>query len=61
MKPGYGASSGQIGPELGFGHVTGDATKGQVLLIKAAWGGKSLGHNFLPPSVGKYLATCRTR
>ena len=29
-------------------------TKGQVLLIKACWGGKSLGHNFLPPSVGKY-------
>ncbi|MFK7790903.1 MAG: sialate O-acetylesterase, partial [Phycisphaeraceae bacterium] len=54
LKPGYGASAGQIGPELGFGHVIGDATKGQVLLIKAAWGGKSLGHNFLPPSVGKY-------
>jgi len=54
LKPGYGGSSGQIGPELGFGYVMGDANKGQVLLIKAAWGGKSLGHNFLPPSVGKY-------
>jgi hypothetical protein len=54
LKPGYGGSSGQIGPELGFGHMMGDACKGQVLLIKAAWGGKSLGHNFLPPSVGKY-------
>lgn len=54
LKPGYGASSGQIGPELGFGHVIGDATESQVLLIKAAWGGKSLGHNFLPPSVGQY-------
>lgn len=54
LKPGYGSSSGQIGPELGFGHVMGDATMGQVLLIKAAWGGKSLGHNLLPPSVGKY-------
>ena len=54
LKPGYGSSSGQIGPELGFGHVVGDATLGKVLLIKAAWGGKSLGHNFLPPSVGKY-------
>ena len=54
LKPGYGSSSGQIGPELGFGHAMGDASKGQVLLIKAAWGGKSLGHNFLPPSVGKY-------
>jgi Carbohydrate esterase, sialic acid-specific acetylesterase len=54
LKPGYGSSGGQIGPELGFGHVIGDASEGQVLLIKACWGGKSLGHDFLPPSVGKY-------
>lgn len=54
LKPGYGASSGQIGPEFGFGHVMGDASEGPILLIKAAWGGKSLGHNFLPPSVGRY-------
>ena len=54
LKPGFGASSGQIGPEFGFGHVMGDTSEGQVLLIKAAWGGKSLVHNFLPPSIGKY-------
>ena len=54
LKPGYGAHGGVIGPELGFGHVIGDGYEGQVLLIKACWGGKSLGHNFLPPSVGKY-------
>jgi hypothetical protein len=54
LKPGYGSSGGQIGPELGFGHVMGDAMEGQVLVIKACWGGKSLGHNFLPPSVGRY-------
>lgn len=54
LSPGYGASSGQIGPEFGFGHAMGDAVEAKVLLIKAAWGGKSLGHNFLPPSVGKY-------
>ena len=54
LKPGYGSHGGVIGPELGFGHVMGDAYEGQVLLIKACWGGKSLGHNFLPPSVGKY-------
>jgi len=54
LKPEYGGSTGQIGPELGFGHKIGDVCEGQVLLIKAAWGGKSLGHNFLPPSVGKY-------
>ena len=56
LKPGYGASSGQIGPEFGFGHAMGEASEGKVLLIKAAWGGKSIGHNFLPPSVGKYPA-----
>jgi len=54
LKPGYGASSGQVGPEFGFGHAIGEASEGKVLLIKAAWGGKSIGHNFLPPSVGKY-------
>ena len=54
LKPGYGSHGGVIGPELGFGHVIGDASEGQVLLIKACWGGKSLGHNFLPPSIGKY-------
>ena len=54
LKPGFGSSGGQIGPELGFGHVIADTNEGKVLLIKAAWGGKSLGENFLPPSVGKY-------
>ena len=54
LMPGYGSHSGQIGPELGFGHVIGDTHKGQVLIIKACWGGKSLGHNFLPPGIGRY-------
>ena len=53
LKPGYGSHGGLIGPELGFGHVIGDASDAQVLLIKACWGGKSLGHNFLPPSIGQ--------
>jgi len=52
LKPGN--FGGQIGPELGFGHVIGDAYEGKVLLIKAAWGGKSLAHNFQPPSIGNY-------
>lgn len=54
LKPGFGSSAGQIGPELGFGHVIAETTEGKVLIIKAAWGGKSIGHDFLPPSVGKY-------
>jgi len=39
-----------IGPELGIGDVLGDHYDQPVLLIKAAWGGKSVKHNFLPPS-----------
>ena len=42
-----------IGPELGFGWVLGDALKEPVLLIKCAWGGKSLAVDFRPPSAGK--------
>ncbi|MFK7788202.1 MAG: sialate O-acetylesterase [Phycisphaeraceae bacterium] len=46
---GYGGES-HIGPELQFGHVVGDALKQPVLLIKTAWGGKSLHKDFRPPS-----------
>jgi hypothetical protein len=47
-----------FGPELQFGHVVGDHLVNPVLLIKTAWGGKSLYKDFRPPSsggeVGKY-------
>ena len=46
---GYGGDS-HIGPELQFGHVVGDYYKEPVLLIKTAWGGKSLFKDFRPPS-----------
>ncbi|MDP7274006.1 MAG: sialate O-acetylesterase [Planctomycetaceae bacterium] len=39
-----------IGPEFQFGHVVGDAIQAPVLLIKTAWGGKSLYRDFRPPS-----------
>ena len=41
-----------FGPELQFGHVVGDHFTNQVLLIKTAWGGKSLYEDFRPPSSG---------
>jgi hypothetical protein len=41
-----------FGPELQFGHVVGDRFDNQVLLIKTAWGGKSLYRDFRPPSSG---------
>ena len=54
LTVGYGASEGHIGPEYGFGWVVGDAYEDPVLLIKCAWGGRSLSHNFLPPSAEDY-------
>ena len=41
-----------FGPELQLGHVLGDHFENQVLLIKTAWGGKSLYQDFRPPSSG---------
>lgn len=41
-----------FGPELQFGFVIGDYLDNQVLIIKTAWGGKSLYHDFRPPSSG---------
>lgn len=52
LTVGYGAKQDRIGPELGFGHVVGDAYEEPVLLIKLAWGGKSLAKDFRPPSSG---------
>ena len=52
LTAGYGADAERVGPELGFGRVVGDATADPVLLIKLAWGGKSLGQDFRPPSSG---------
>jgi len=52
LSVGYGTRGSQIGPELQIGHVLGDNFDNQVLLIKCAWGGRSLKVNFRPPSSG---------
>ena len=49
LTVGYG-SPGCIGLELQFGHIIGDYYDEQVLFIKTAWGGKSIGRDFRPPS-----------
>lgn len=41
-----------VGPELEFGTVVGNTYDEQVLLIKTAWGGRSLYRDFRPPSAG---------
>jgi len=55
LTVGYGAKDDRIGPELGFGHVVGEASEEPILLIKLAWGGKSLARDFRPPSSGGEL------
>ena len=52
LTVGYGVGEDVIGPELGFGHVVGETDEEPVLLIKLAWGGKSLAKDFRPPSSG---------
>lgn len=53
LTVGFGARKEMIGPELGFGWVVGDALDEPVLLIKCAWGGKSLAVDYRPPSAAK--------
>ena len=50
-----------FGVELQFGHVVGDGIKNQVLLIKTAWGGKSLDVDFRPPSSGGQVGPYYTK
>lgn len=56
----YGGTH-HFGPELQFGHVMGDCFDNQVLLIKTAWGGKSLYKDFRPPSSGGEVGTYYTK
>jgi alpha-galactosidase len=49
LTAGYGSPK-CVGPELEFGFVVGEHYMEQVLLIKTAWGGKSLYKDFRPPS-----------
>lgn len=52
LTVGFTAHEGRhhFGPELQIGHVLGDSVDEEVLLIKTAWGGKSLYSDFRPPS-----------
>jgi putative heme-binding domain-containing protein len=52
LTAGYGASTEKIGPEFTFG-ITMEKRLGEpILLIKTAWGGRSLHTDFRPPSAG---------
>ncbi len=52
LTVGQGASPNHIGPELAFGHLMAEDEPSRILIIKTAWGGKSLAVDFRPPSAG---------
>lgn len=63
MTAGYGSMWGldpkkpgnKIGPEFTFGLYLSKAIKEPFLIIKTAWGGKSLHTDFRPPGAGPYV------
>ncbi len=61
LTAGYGArgdrpteDGGKIGPEFTFGLTMDAALEEPVLIIKTAWGGRSLHTEFRPPGAGPY-------
>ncbi len=60
LTAGYGSrqnpaqDGGNIGPEFTFGLALDRTLSEPVLLIKTAWGGKSLYYDFRPPSAGPF-------
>jgi alpha-galactosidase len=56
LSIGFGSEPGgpKIGPEFTFGIYMQKALDGPILIIKTAWGGKSLHTDFRPPSAGPY-------
>ena len=61
LTAGFGArgdqptrDGGKIGPEFTFGIYMEKELKQPILIIKTAWGGRSLSTEFRPPSAGQY-------
>ena len=69
LTAGYGSMWGmdptkpgdKIGPEFTFGLAMDAAFDEPVLIIKTAWGGKSLHTDFRPPSAGPYVMPKETQ
>ncbi len=55
LTTGFGADENKIGPELTFGMRMHQELDEPFLIIKTAWGGKSINTDFRPPSAGPYL------
>lgn len=54
LTTGFGANDECIGPEFTFGIYMEKLLGEPILLIKTAWGGKSLNTDFRPPGAGPY-------
>ena len=67
LTAGFGASEDEIGPEFTFGIAMEEFLNEPILIIKTAWGGRSLHTDFRSPSGGPYtwseyeLARCQER
>lgn len=61
VQVGYGFDSDRIGPEYAFGLTLDKVLDEPVLLIKTAWGGKSLAVDFRPPSAGPYEPSAKEK
>lgn len=53
LTAGFGAPEGKIGPEFTFGIWMHQQLNEPILIIKTAWGGRSLITDFRPPSAGQ--------
>jgi alpha-galactosidase len=53
LTSGFGAREDTIGPEFSFGIAMEKHLGEPILIIKTAWGGKSLHTDFRPPSAGE--------
>ena len=49
-----GVDGGRIGPEIGFGHIVGNAIDEPVLILKTSQGNRSLSWDFLPPGSERF-------
>ncbi len=61
VKVGYGFDDNRIGPEYGFGLFMDQSLDEPILIIKTAWGGKSLAVDFRPPGAGPYVPSAREK
>jgi alpha-galactosidase len=61
VKVGYGFDHERIGPEYAFSLWMDKGHDEPILIIKTAWGGKSLAVDFRPPSAGPYVPSLKEK